>query len=68
MEKAWYDSKTLWVNVIALIAFIAQKVWGYVIDPATQIQVLLMVNIILRIVTKEEIVWGQRAKELHGKK
>ena len=58
--KEFWKSKTLWVNVIALIAFIAQKVWGYIIPPATQVEILLIVNIILRLITREEILWGRK--------
>ena len=60
MEKNWYSSKTLWINIIALVAFIAQKIWGYVIPATTQVEILIVINIILRLITKEEIVWGKK--------
>ena len=63
MEKNWYNSKTLWINLIALVAFIAQKIWGFVIDPILQADVLIVINIILRVITKEEIVWGRKANK-----
>ncbi len=50
-------SKTIWVNVLALLAFIAQKYTGFVIDETLQIQLLTVINIILRAVTKESIKW-----------
>ena len=57
MSKTWYTSKTLWVNVVAIIALIAQGQFGFVIDPATQAGVLVTVNMLLRVITKEEVVW-----------
>lgn len=59
--KKWYASKTLWVNLLFMVIFIAQHVFGFVLEPAIQIQlegaVLIFINVILRIVTKEEIIW-----------
>ena len=49
--KVWYKSKTLWVAVIALVASIAQSIWGIVIDPATQGIILSIIMIILRLET-----------------
>lgn len=57
MSKTWYSSKTLWMNVIGIIAIVAQTQFGFLVDPAAQVVVLAMINIILRIVTGEDIVW-----------
>lgn len=46
-------SKTLWVNLIVLIALIAQLEFGFVIAPGEQASAIVVVNLILRIVTKE---------------
>jgi len=56
--KKWYLSKTLWVNIIALTAIIAQTTTGFVIDPASQAAILAVINLILRAVTGEEINWS----------
>ncbi len=57
MSKQWYTSKTLWVNVVAIIALIAQGQFGFVIDPAMQAGVLVTLNLLLRAITNEELVW-----------
>jgi hypothetical protein len=51
------SSKTVWVNVLAFVAFFLQSKWGYVMDEATQAQVLTVVNIGLRYVTHEPVRW-----------
>lgn len=50
-------SKTFWVNIVMIICFIAQNKWGYIIDENTQIQALGVINIILRLTTKEPVRW-----------
>lgn len=57
MSKTWYTSKTLWVNVIGIGAIIAQMQYGYVIDVGTQAAALAAINIGLRKITNESIVW-----------
>lgn len=46
-------SKTLWLNLTALIALIAQLEFGFVIAPEEQASAIVAINLILRIVTKE---------------
>jgi len=58
MTKTWYTSKTLWVNAIAIVAIIAQGQFGFIIDPMAQMAILGLVNMVLRIITGEDIVWG----------
>jgi len=60
MKKEWYLSKTLWVNVIAIVAIIIQSYTSFIIDPATQASILVLINIILRAVTGEEVTFGGR--------
>lgn len=56
MEKKLWQSKTFWVNVIALIAMAVEAATG-----STQVGVeeqgaaLAIVNLILRLVTKEPV-------------
>jgi uncharacterized membrane protein len=59
-KKLWL-SKTFWVNVIALIAMVLQYIFGFITAPEDQVMILGVINIILRLVTKEEIGW--KAKE-----
>jgi uncharacterized membrane protein len=56
--KKWYISKTLWVNLIALIAMVAQGISGKeIIDLDAQAVILAGINFILRIATKQQITW-----------
>jgi len=57
-EKKWYASKTLWVNVLAVAAIVAQGLTGQqIISPAMQGVILGIINMVLRLVTKSEIAW-----------
>ena len=51
--RKWYSSKTLWANTIAAVAGLIQYFGpGFLIPPEEQGAILVVVNIILRIVTK----------------
>jgi hypothetical protein len=54
--KVWWYSKTLWTNVIALVALVVQGMTGFVIDPTLQAYGLIGVNTLLRLVTKAPVV------------
>jgi len=49
--KVWYKSKTLWTNIIALIALLVQAQYGFIILPEEQIAILAVINLILRGLT-----------------
>ncbi len=51
-------SKTLWINVIAFLSFAIEKRYGFLIDPELQLQILSLINIGLRFITHEKLVWG----------
>jgi len=52
--KKWYLSKVIWVNALALIGgFFAQDI----LSPERQVQILGVINLVLRLVTKEEVSW-----------
>ena len=51
--KRWYTSKTLWLNLLAIIALVAQAEGGYILDAEAQAVILAIVNLLLRIVTKK---------------
>lgn len=55
MGKKWYQSKTIWVNVIAAGSAFAASQFGYKISVELQAGILMGVNIILRIITKEPL-------------
>jgi len=56
--KKIFLSKTFWANIVALVAMIIQGVTGkQFMDLQAQGTILALINIILRAVTKEPIVW-----------
>lgn len=57
--KKWYASKTLWVNLIAVVALGVQAVKSdWVISPEIQASILAGINVLLRLITKEQIIWS----------
>jgi len=59
MAKEWYKSKTLWVNVLTLLALILGTVaqWPELQAIAPQLLGLLsVVNIVLRFITDKRLV------------
>ena len=54
MNKKWYTSKTLWVNVLAIIGIVTV---GAEFDAQTVAVVLAVLNALLRRITKTEITW-----------
>lgn len=57
MQKKWYMSKTVWVNALALGAVLLQTQFGFILTPELQAMALTFINLGLRTVTREEIVW-----------
>ncbi|MCX8207421.1 MAG: hypothetical protein N3G75_06275 [Methanothrix sp.] len=55
MAKPITLSRTFWLNVIALVAIVLQDTFGFVITPEEQMAILAVVNIFVRLLTKEEI-------------
>ena len=55
MNKSFLQSRTVWLNVIGLIALYVQSQFGYVITPEAQSAVLLLLNLILRFDTDSPI-------------
>lgn len=54
--KNWYTSKTLWLNIIAIIAIASQSVAGKeVVDPNAQTALLAIINMIVRLITNKPI-------------
>lgn len=56
-------SKTLWINVIAFLSFAIEKRYGFLIDPELQLQILSLINIGLRFITHEKLVWGGKSND-----
>jgi uncharacterized membrane protein len=51
-KKVWWKSKTLWVNVIAMVVLIAQSQTGFAIAIEEQAAIIVVLNLILRAITK----------------
>jgi len=57
-NKKWYLSKIIWVNAIALIGVTAQTITGKeILTPEFQVLGLSLINLFLRTITKENIIW-----------
>jgi len=54
----WLKSKTLWANVVAIAAGFAAKQFGIDIDASTQVAILGVINLALRVITKTPISWS----------
>jgi len=59
-SKAWYASKTLWVNVVAGVAAVSTAFGlNLGLDADTQVAivggVMAVINVILRVVTKQPV-------------
>jgi hypothetical protein len=56
--KRWYKSKTVWINVLSLVAMVLATIaqWPELSDVAPQIvYALAIVNVLLRFVTSESV-------------
>jgi len=55
-KKAWFTSRTLWVNLLAAVALIVQYATGYeVFDIEAQATILAFINLVLRVVTGKSL-------------
>jgi hypothetical protein len=53
--KKWYLSKTVWINIVALVGLIVQTQTGFLLTPEVQAMALTLVNLAVRTVTKQEL-------------
>lgn len=54
--KSWWQSKTLWVNAIAFAALLLQSFGtGFIIAPEEQAGILVVLNILLRFITRQSL-------------
>lgn len=51
--KRFYHSRTLWANVVLIVALIVEAKTGEVLTPEMQISILGGVNLALRILTNQ---------------
>ena len=59
IAKKWYQSKTVIINIIAIVAMVANSLWGVKLDTELQaaivVVVLAVINIGVRIKTTQPI-------------
>ncbi len=53
--KKWWKSKTVWVNVIALVALLLQSQIGFELNAEETASILVVINLIMRAITKEPL-------------
>lgn len=54
-KKAWWRSKTLWLNLVAGAALLTQSQFGFVLDAQAQAAILAVINLALRFITSEPV-------------
>ena len=54
-SKVWWQSKQIWVAIIAAVATAVQAKYGFVISPEYQGFILTAVMVILRAITTEPV-------------
>lgn len=57
MTQPW-KSKTMWANVLAIAGLLLSSTFGVELTPEAAAGALALINVILRIVTKEPIDWS----------
>ena len=50
-NTVWWQSKTLWVSVVAVVATAVQAKYGFVVSPEYQGYALGIIMFILRLIT-----------------
>jgi len=55
MEKKWFFSKTVWINLIALVVLFTKNYFGFEVSSEEAGAVLVIVNLVLRAVTKQPL-------------
>jgi len=55
LGKSWFRSKTLWINIIAVIGVVTANYLGVQMDADSSVGILATVNFILRLITSEPV-------------
>lgn len=53
--KSWWQSKTIWVNIVALLSVLLSTEWGFELTAEETTSILVIINLILRAVTKQPL-------------
>lgn len=60
-SKPWWQSKTIWANALALLGTYVAPQLGVELKAEEQVAILVVVNLILRLVTKGAVDWNKAA-------
>ena len=66
MHKLWWQSKTLWVNLITLAILVLSDLQHFAMtneELAFIAKAIVVLNVVLRIVTSKAIQWGESNDE-----
>jgi len=66
--KAWYTSKTLWVNLIAIFTLLGAQFTDIEISPELTVGILAAINVILRVATKKPVEWANPISRIRKKR
>ncbi len=55
--KKFWQSKTFWANIVLGGAVIVQTQTGFVIGPELQSLIIVGINLVLRKITKDAVIW-----------
>ena len=64
MAKVWWKSKTFWLNLVSAAGILASSKFGIHWTPETTASILVVINLLLRAVTKEELTWTSEDAEI----
>lgn len=54
--KRWFESRTLWLNAVAVALIVAQALQGQTwLDPEYQVLIVAILNAILRLITNKPL-------------
>lgn len=53
--KKWYTSKTLVANILSIVVLLVQTETGFVIDAESQVAIMGVLNLILRMATNQSL-------------
>lgn len=56
--KKIFESKTIWVNAIAIVGDILLNLTGHGLPAGSDVIILGVINTILRVITKDPIIWN----------
>jgi len=56
VKKKWFQSWTLWTNIVGAVCLFLQTQFGFVVDPKIQGYILFILNVLLRFKTDSPII------------